>query len=84
MDIEKALIITQKILNNNTPYINDKMIIQSFFNKDKIEKDKLIQQLTILDSMYSTNMGKRYFGIEEIADAIINLNDKGNNRDYIN
>jgi len=53
------------------------LIIKGVFeNNDKLTKDIIEKQLTIIDSYYSTNMARRYYGIEEIAEFMIsNLTD---------
>lgn len=44
----------------------------TYFNQ-KTTKEEIEYRLTIIDSKYSKNMSMRFFGIEEIADAILNL-----------
>ena len=61
------------ILENDTPYIRAKVTIKSFFkneNQSTKDIDSVITRLTIIDSFYSTNMSKRYYGIEEIAEEL--------------
>jgi len=66
-----------EVLESNTGYSKGKLIIKGFFeNNDKLTKDIIEKQLTIIDSYYSTNMARRYYGIEEIAEFVIsNLTD---------
>jgi len=65
----------KKILSNKeTGYsINKNNIISIFKYTNNIKgysKDSIIIQLTILDSYYSTQMNKRYYGIEDLANSI--------------
>ena len=62
MDIEKKHIkLASKILKG-TPYENQKKIIEEIFNEKTTEKEKdIILRLIIIDSGYSTNLGKRLF-----------------------
>ena len=68
--------LANKILIEDTKYQLDKNIISSIFDK-KCENiiETVIFRLTIIDSYYSTQLNKRYFGIEEIAEAIINISE---------
>ena len=69
--IEKAN-LADRILHNETKYFTDKEIIKGIFGKtkEKYSIQNIIFRLTIIDSYYSTQMNKRYFGIEDIADSI--------------
>lgn len=68
--------LANKILIEDTKYQLDKDIISSIFNKlcNSI-LETIVFRLTIIDSYYSTQLNKRYFGIEEIAEAVINITD---------
>lgn len=87
--LRKHIDLAYKILNgeyelNNgtdkkkTKYKRDKEIIAAFFNESELTEDKIIAQLTIIDAYYSTNMNRRYFGIEELANHIFKLSGKSN------
>ncbi len=67
--------LANNILENETSYFKDKNIIYGFFtnSKDKLSKEIIESQLTIIDSYYSTNMSRRYYGIEEIAESILKV-----------
>jgi hypothetical protein len=73
--------LAYKILEDSTDYIESKNLIHSFF-KDKEENltfEKVKLRLTIIDSIYSTNMNRRLFGINELALEILKIsqnNDK--------
>ena len=67
--------LAYKILENSTQYLREKSLIHDFFvdNDSVLTEGKIMTQLTIIDSYYSTNMSHRYYGIEEVKDAIIKL-----------
>jgi hypothetical protein len=52
-------------------YSEDKESIRKIFKntKDNLKSDVLIR-LTVIDSMYSTQMDKRYYGLNELAEVI--------------
>ncbi len=71
--------LANKILIEDTKYQVDKNIISSIFNKScSSVLETIIFRLTIIDSYYSTQLNKRYFGVEEIAEAITNITDNDN------
>lgn len=65
--------ISKNILEKETKYLKDKMLIKKLFNTelDTINLDILMFRLTLIDSYYSTQMNKRFFGIEDIAENIL-------------
>jgi len=73
-----------KILNKKTPYSRNKELIYSMVKNDKkFDKNTIYKHLTVIDSMYSTNMNKRYFGIDEITDKIVGFGSRGKLRKEI-
>jgi hypothetical protein len=64
--------LANNVLYNQTKYFTDKKIINSIFDftSNNYNKQSIITRLTIIDSYYSTQMNKRYYGIEDIADKI--------------
>ena len=64
--------LAQSILQGSTPYSSAKRAISSLFaaqtNLSRFEH--LCLRLTVIDSYYSTNMSKRYYGIEDIGLAL--------------
>ena len=52
-------------------YSSDKMAIKQLFEKttEKVEADILLR-LTVIDSMYSTQMNRRYYALEDLAKAM--------------
>lgn len=75
--IHELALLSEKILNQETKYFADKMIIQQIFKftSKNFSKQSIISRLTIIDSYYSTQMNKRYYGIEDIAEKIYLLFD---------
>ena len=77
-DLKGKAISAQKILNRDTsPYARAKRLISLPFRFPlrATRMDLAILRLTVIDSFYGTNMSKRYYGIDDIADAICNLGD---------
>ena len=69
--------LAQRILEDeNIGYLKNKISISRRFEEEIFGDPKeLISRLTIIDSHYSTQMNKRLFGIEEIAEAIKEIED---------
>lgn len=60
--------IANRILHNKTDYFKDKEIIKKIFSiTGDDHQDTIRLRLTIIDSYYSTNMSRRYYGIENIS-----------------
>ena len=61
-------------VNQDSIYLMNKRIIQSSFNKENIGRkdlfDTIMLQLTLIDSLYSTQMNKRHYGIAELAEVL--------------
>ncbi len=64
--------LANQVLHNQTKYFTDKKIVNEIFDftSSKYSPQAIISRLTIIDSYYSTQMNKRYYGIEDIADKI--------------
>ncbi len=76
-DLKEISELAYKILNTNTPYLSGKIFIQkSFINNGTLTKEDIEFQLSIIDTFYSTQMNKRYYGIEEITESILNISDQ--------
>jgi len=75
MNLRKKSELANSILEKETSYFKDKNIIYGFFtnSKDKLTKENIEAQLTVIDSYYSTNMSRRYYGIEEVAESILKI-----------
>lgn len=54
-----------KLFENTNEYV----VANENKNKEEIKADILLR-LTVIDSMYSTQMGKRYYGLDDLAKAI--------------
>lgn len=69
--------IAYNILNNDTDYLKSKNIISIIFTKKWGNRvDTIKFRLTIIDNFYSTQMNKRFFGIDDIADKLNKFSDK--------
>lgn len=69
--------IAYNILNKDTDYLKSKNIISTIFNKkwgNRLETIKF--RLTIIDNFYSTQMNKRFFGIDDLAYELNKFSDK--------
>ncbi|MCK9640470.1 MAG: hypothetical protein M0R39_11240 [Prolixibacteraceae bacterium] len=63
--------LANQILHKNTDYFKDKQIIKKIFSSNGEDHQEIIRlRLTIIDSYYSTNMSRRYYGIENISKQI--------------
>jgi hypothetical protein len=68
--------LAQTILNQETRYQANKKIIQDIFKTPSITfKDTIQFRLTVIDSYYSTQMSKRLYGIEDIANELVKYSD---------
>ena len=65
--------LANKILNNETRYKTNKAIIGEVFTMNNPNKVQF--RLTVIDSYYSTQMSKRLYGIEDIADELVKFRD---------
>ena len=57
-------------------YSTDKETIKQIFKltqEEKVSKDKIHARLTVIDSMYSTQMNKRYYALNDLADKLVEL-----------
>ena len=67
--------LSKDILENNTDYNSSKKLISTFFqDKDlKLNLERIMLRLTVIDSIYSTQMNKRLFGLKDLAAKIFGL-----------
>lgn len=65
MDVQKG-----NLLNG---YSSDKQVISRLFKTSEKAVDDILLRLTVIDSMYSTQMDKRYYGLEDLANALFTL-----------
>ena len=72
-DLIKYSKFANNILNNETRYKTNKAIIDEVFTMNNPNKVQF--RLTVIDSYYSTQMSKRLYGIEDIANELIKYSD---------
>lgn len=76
MSIIKFSNLAQTILRQETRYQANKKIIQDIFKTPSATiKDTIQFRLTVIDSYYSTQMSKRLYGIEDIANELVKYSD---------
>lgn len=63
-------------------YGNQRDIISRVFQCGGYTRGDIIMRLAILDEFYSTNLDRRYFGFDEMADAILSLGSRQAARNY--
>lgn len=69
--------IAHSILNSETQYLSNKTIILALFkNKATNDFQSIVKnRITIIDSYYSTQMSKRLYGIDQLANEISKYSD---------
>jgi len=74
-ELKKLIELAVKILGNKTEYFFARNRIDSVFKdtKKNFSIDSINMRLTIVDSIYSTNMRVRLFGITELAEKIFSI-----------
>ncbi|MBR4689948.1 MAG: hypothetical protein IKO90_05755 [Bacteroidales bacterium] len=61
----------------NSGYAVGKRSIKKVFEAiDGKSHENILARLTVIDSVYSTQMGRRYYGLEELAEVLANLQKK--------
>lgn len=63
-------------------YANQRDIINRAFQCRGYSRCEIIARLAILDVFYSTNVNRRYFGFDDMADAILSLGTRQQACDY--
>lgn len=79
---EEDLIESKKANGDISSYSADRWVIHNIFKNTKTLKSSetalnyhdILLQLRVIDAMYSTNMSRRYYGIEELASTILEFN----------
>lgn len=68
-NITELIPLSVKILENDTPYFRCKSIVKSLFEGkvDLNDESQTFMRLTTLDALYSTNMSKRLYGLDDLA-----------------
>lgn len=77
----RAILDSLKIKDVYTPtadgFSSDKEAIKHIFEMTKgRSKSEILLRLTVIDSMYSTQMNRRYYGLQELAEKLDCLNQK--------
>lgn len=63
--------------SDNSGYSIGKSTIKKVFDATQsYSKEDLLARLTIIDSMYSTQMNRRYYGLEELAEVLYDISKK--------
>ena len=63
--------------NDNSGYsLGKSTILKVFKATNNYTQEDLLARLTLIDSMYSTQMGRRYYGLEELAAALLSVHSK--------
>jgi len=71
--------LAHEILNKETLYSSNKNIISSLFtdNKPNVDFEQIVKnRITVIDSYYSTQMSKRLYGIDDLANKLSKYSDK--------
>ena len=70
---EDELIESNKAKGDISSYSADRWVIHNIFENSKtaLNYHNILLQLRVIDAMYSTNMSRRYYGIEELASTIL-------------
>lgn len=78
------LLVKKDVCQTDSGFSADKDAIQKIFEVTvgdgaQIKKSDILIRLTLIDSMYSTQMGRRYYALEELADVldIVSVNNGG-------
>ncbi len=75
MNLKDFMNLAVKILENkDTEYYKNREIISKLFEGKKEASLEIVKlRLAVIDSFYSTNMGKRLYGLEDLANKINDL-----------
>ena len=68
------LLVKQDVYSEGSGFSADKDAILKIFSvTNGFEKTNILVRLTLIDSMYSTQMNRRYYALEELAEALATL-----------
>lgn len=70
---KKDIDLAAEILGSNTGYIFNRKLIDKLFENSSPSLEDICIRLIAIDSLYSTNMSKRLFGIQDLASAIYDI-----------
>lgn len=66
--------LTNKDVYGDSGFSADKdAILKIFANTKDNKKEDVLIRLTLIDSMYSTQMSRRYYALEELAEALVEI-----------
>ena len=69
--------------DNKSGYSIAKRAIKELFeNTSNKSFNHIYSRLIIIDSLYSTQMGRRYYGLEELAETLLQLNNQYETKCY--
>ncbi|MDA3048377.1 hypothetical protein [Campylobacter sp. JMF_08 NE1] len=71
MELKEFIKLSVNVLKDKTPYIEQKNLISDIFEKT----ENILVRLTIIDSLYSTQMNKRLYGLNDLANEIGKIKD---------
>ena len=70
------LLAKKDVYKGDSGFSADKEAILKVFEHTKNEtKEEILVRLTLIDSMYSTQMSRRYYALDELADFLVKLSD---------
>lgn len=69
-------LIKQDVENNKSGFSTDKKLIQTVFEMtEEATRENIRARLTLIDSMYSTQMNRRYYALDDLADFLFKLSE---------
>lgn len=75
-----AAVISAQKYSQKTGYVVDKEVIKNqFLLKDNTDYKNIYARLALIDSLYSTQMTKRYYGLGELAEVLSVINNGKDN-----
>ena len=74
-NLKKDIGLAVDALKVNTGYIFNRDLIDKLFEKNSHSFENIYMRLITIDSLYSTNMSRRLFGICDLATAIFKIGD---------
>lgn len=77
INFQDFMVLAKEVLENDTPYSRNRDAIDSLFKvKENLPyKQMVFIRLSIIDSLYSTNMNKHIGGLENLANSIGRISD---------
>lgn len=70
------LLAEKDVYKGDSGFSADKEVILKVFEQTKGDtKEDILVRLTLIDSMYSTQMSRRYYALDELADFLVKLSE---------